>query len=180
MIFNEHVHMLRAPRLSRKRDPVWLTCTICVLTGLGGSLFLTAAAPRTQLEHMTKQCEIRLTMSALISFGVFLFAVGLYLAVILFRMIWLALKSHDVSISTRTSTYTERRLSFLSVSRDGKLQENEWSRKRTTIVLCKNLVGWTAMLVIAAINMAVYLTHDGAKKSHICLLICLTDGKCVD
>ncbi|KAK7189611.1 hypothetical protein PSPO01_04614 [Paraphaeosphaeria sporulosa] len=176
MNFNEHVHSLRVPRVTRIRDPVWLTCTVCVIAGVAGSIFFAAAAPVAQLEGKTGQCNIHLTKEAIISLSTFLLAVGTYLTGTLVCILWPALKSHAVPISTRTSTYTERRMSFLSVSKDGRLQEDERSRKSNNIMLCKNLMGWTAILSIAVINMTVYLTRAEAKRSHVCLLSCVTDA----
>lgn len=177
MIFNEHVHALRAPRINRIRDPVWLTCTLCVVAGIAGSIFFTAVAPLARLERKTGQCSIRLTQQAVIGFSTFLLAVGGYLTGVFVCILWPALRSHEVPISTRQSTYTERRMRFLSVSRDGKLQENERSRKSNIIMLCKHVVGWTAVLLFTLINMTVYLTRAGAKRSHVCLLSCATDRK---
>ncbi|KAJ4358675.1 uncharacterized protein N0V89_003259 [Didymosphaeria variabile] len=63
----------------------------------------------------------------------------------------------------------------VSVSRSGTLQEDEMRRNRNITMLCKNIIGWASMLSFTLINMTVYLTRTDAKRSHICLLSCLTD-----
>jgi len=177
MIFNERVHTLRAPYLKRVRDPVWVSCTVCILAGVAVSVFFAAAAPLAQLEHKTGQCSIRLTQENVIGFSTFLLAVGGYLTCVFLCILSFALKAHKAPVSARSSTLTERRMKFVSVSRSGTLQEDDLGRKRDDTMLFKHVFGWTAMLLLTLTNVTVYLTRTDAKRSHVCFLGCLTDGE---
>lgn len=177
MVFNERVHDLRVPSVQRLRDPVWITCSLCVAAGVAASIFLAAVAPLAHLERRTGQCNIRLTQGAVITFSTFLLAVGIYLTCMFICILLSALRSHRATVSTVSPTCTKCPTSFVSISRRGTLPTHEQDRKCNSGTLCKDLAGWVAMLSFTLINSTIYHTWDGAKRSHICLLSCLTDGK---
>lgn len=55
--------------------------------------------------------------------------------------------------------------------------KNSSSRNNLRVMLVRNVVGSSLLLVITVANNAIFLKWSFAKMSHTCLLMCLTDGK---
>ncbi|KAF1979578.1 hypothetical protein BU23DRAFT_522925 [Bimuria novae-zelandiae CBS 107.79] len=67
LFFNERIHILRAPFMSRLLDPVWVVGTIAIIAGFGGVQAFASVAPMASFDTTTGQCLIGIAADASIS-----------------------------------------------------------------------------------------------------------------
>ncbi|KAF1970929.1 hypothetical protein BU23DRAFT_537413 [Bimuria novae-zelandiae CBS 107.79] len=179
MVFNERVHSLRVPYTARIRDPVWVLCTFSIVGGVVITIVFVAVVPWARLDHKSGQCRILIPSEGIIGFCVFLFSVGVFLTGIFIFLLWPRLRWR-MSAASRYPSLRCDQGKVLVAGQNGHPAQQERTKDRWSgySVLCKNVMGWVTMLFITLINCTVYITKSGAKRSHICLLSCLTDAAC--
>lgn len=177
MLFTEKVYRLRVARHSRLQDPIWLTSTASVIGSLVVTVFFTARVPWTALDPQTRQCSLRFTRAAVITFSVFFLAAGVYIMGIFICIICSSVRSEGTQMSRKSSDpFAERSTSIFNRRRE---RYREWRKscRQTDHSVRKNFIGWTAMLSMTLINIVVYETKSEAKRSHICFISCITDSE---
>ncbi|CBX97602.1 hypothetical protein IAQ61_001187 [Plenodomus lingam] len=179
----ERIHIVRAPFVDRRRDSIYLMGTIATVAPFSVILGYEFKDPIAELSSKTGQCRIGLQPYAAIAIMVFDIITNILLTAIFAWQLRPALKAAD---PPRTSWHTHgargerEQASLLSsircIFRVGRADSGRMSmRSNIRIMLVRNVVGSSLILLVTAANNIIYLAWRSAILSHICLLMCMTD-----
>lgn len=91
-------------------------------------------------------------------------------------ILWPVLRSKRMRSPTTASEHLAWQSEVVIAEGIVTRQQKEKFCRDVNIWVAKYLIGWITMLALTVINMVVYVSHPPAKKSHVCLLSCLSDG----
>jgi hypothetical protein len=177
----ERVHIVRCPFIDRRRDPLYVIGSILILGGFSGAWITQLINPLVELPSNGSECIIGVHPP----FGFVIMAVdtaiNLCLTGIFVWQLRPALASRMPLIRSTLSTIdrannstVERpRLWFKSVRK----AVSGSPRSHLQATLMRNVVGSFVMLVSCVCFNTFMATQNFAKRGHVCMLMCLTDGQ---
>ncbi|KAH9863623.1 hypothetical protein J1614_009555, partial [Plenodomus biglobosus] len=177
----ERIHIVRAPFIDRSRDPIYVVGTFLTVGVNAAIMAYEFKDPITELSRETGLCRIGVQPHAAIAIMVFDTMLNIALTAIFAWQVRPAIKADPA----RTLWYPDRAGSEQRLSRRRRVRcmfrertaglRRMSMRRSIRIMLIRNVVGSSLLLVITATNNIVYLTWSSANKSHICLLMCMSD-----
>ncbi|KAH7086285.1 hypothetical protein FB567DRAFT_67025 [Paraphoma chrysanthemicola] len=178
----ERVRIVRAPFVSRLRDPIWVIGAIITVGGYGGIMSYQSIAPEAQLSRTDGHCRIGSQNGAAIAIIVFDTVLNVSLTSIFVwqlrpairsRIHWPLRRAHGPGELHQQSSWWRR--SSKSEVKSGPGIKRLSSHGNLRIMLIRNVVGSILLLANTVANNAIYLSWTFARMSHACQLMCLTD-----
>jgi hypothetical protein len=179
----ERVRVVRAPFVERKRDAIWIigaTVTVCGYSSIMGFEFV---APEADLSRVDGECRIGIQPSGAIAMMVLDTVLNVVLTSIFVWQLRPAISSFLIRQSNCMQGTSEQQKRSSTTRLFQWEQQGLWSARRSTsennlrIMVIRNIIGSTLILVNTIVNNAIFLTWAFARMSHACLLMCLTDSK---
>ena len=187
LFFNERIHVLRSPFMSRLHDPIWILGMITIVVGFGGVQAYASVAPTAVFDSSTGYCAIGIEADAAICVIVFDFVIGAVMTGVFVKILWPAVRSSKAqSLKSSCNVGTPQPRWSRGAKREGNADEDcscaktasrSSSHRQFKAMLWRNVLGSATVLANTIINNVIFLTWKHSHKSEVCLLTCMTDSK---
>jgi hypothetical protein len=183
MFLLELVHVVRAPFVERRRDPIFILGGIIIGAGTIILLIWENINPISTLSRVNGICYIGIQRGPVIFLLTFDIAINFILTAM---FVWQLRPSNTAVHGTipHLSPASKRRISrvlqpFQSKERPRPSTiRSKASQASLRRMIWRTIFGSTLVLVATTINCIMFISWRNSHMGHACLLLCLSDGKC--
>lgn len=177
----ERIHVVRAPFVDRRRDPIYVVGAVLTTGGFIGIMSWQFINPTAELSRKDGECRIGIQPGAAIAIIVLDSVINFVLTGVFVWQLQPAMASALPKLRSITSASNKEATSPVVGSSSWKKRVRDFiqgsSLSDVRLMMVRNVVGSGMILTVTLINNGLFLTRAFAKLGHACMLMCLGDGK---
>lgn len=177
----ERIHVVRAPFVDRRRDPIYVVGAVLTTGGFIGIMSWQFVNPASELSRKDGECRIGIQSGAAIAIIVLDSIINFVLTAVFVWQLQPAMASALPKLRSITSASNKEATSPVVGWSAWKKRVREFIRGSSVsdvrLMIVRNVVGSGMILTVTLINNGLFLTRAFAKLGHACMLMCLGDGR---